>query len=77
MTNNYLDLSDTELLINLFSFRNVVIGVSAFRQSGLDRAQRRKSNISLDEIDKCSTGTGEYSLLLMNFLKEIGKFEEI
>ncbi|XP_066939252.1 DENN domain-containing protein Crag isoform X7 [Macrobrachium rosenbergii] len=42
---------------NLFwkKLRNVVIGVSAFKQSGLERAQRRKSSLSLDEVDKCLT----------------------
>ncbi|KAK7074904.1 DENN domain-containing protein 4B [Halocaridina rubra] len=41
---------------NLFwkKLRNVVVGVSAFKQSGLERSQRRKS-FSLDEVDKCLT----------------------
>ncbi|XP_069193216.1 DENN domain-containing protein Crag isoform X5 [Procambarus clarkii] len=40
---------------NLFwnKLRNVVIGVSAFKRSGLERAQRRKSSLSLDVVDKC------------------------
>ncbi|XP_042231531.1 DENN domain-containing protein Crag-like isoform X7 [Homarus americanus] len=42
---------------NLFwnKLRNVVIGVSAFKRSGLERAQRRKSSLSLDVVDKCLT----------------------
>ncbi|XP_069986699.1 DENN domain-containing protein Crag isoform X6 [Penaeus vannamei] len=42
---------------NLFwkKLRNVVIGVAAFKRSGLERSQRRKSSLSLDEVDKCLT----------------------
>lgn len=42
---------------NLFwnKLRNVVIGVSAFKRSGMERAQRRKSSLSLDVVDKCLT----------------------
>ncbi|KAK8730980.1 hypothetical protein OTU49_007734, partial [Cherax quadricarinatus] len=40
---------------NLFwnKLRNVVIGVSAFKHSGLERAQRRKLSLTLDVVDKC------------------------
>ncbi|XP_042860730.1 DENN domain-containing protein Crag-like isoform X11 [Penaeus japonicus] len=42
---------------NLFwkKLRNVVVGVAAFKRSGLERSQRRKSSLSLDEVDKCLT----------------------
>ena len=51
--------------------RNVVLGVSAFKQSGLERAQRRKSSLSLDEVDKCLTGK-ESLFFCFCFLNDMG-----
>ncbi|CAL4117848.1 unnamed protein product, partial [Meganyctiphanes norvegica] len=42
--------------------RNVVLGVAAFKRSGLERAQRRKASPSLDDVDRCITDGDGVSL---------------